>query len=67
MTGMRMVALSGGVFQNRILAERVPRLLRDAGFRVLTHVHLPANDGCVALGQAAIAAHRSSMTPHHPL
>ena len=63
-TGIRTVALSGGVSQNRILADRVPRLLRDAGFRVLTHVHLPANDGCVSLGQAAIAAHRDSTTAH---
>jgi hydrogenase maturation protein HypF len=63
-TGIVTVALSGGVFQNRILAERVPRLLRDAGFRVLTHVQLPSNDGCVSLGQAAIAAHRDGTAIH---
>ena len=55
-TGIRTIALSGGVFQNRILIETVPARLRDAGFRVLTHVHLPPNDGCVSLGQAVIAA-----------
>ena len=55
-TGIRTVALSGGVFQNRILLESVPARLREAGFRVLTHRHLPSNDGCVSLGQAVIAA-----------
>ena len=55
-TGIRTVALSGGVFQNRILIEMTPELLRRAGFRVLTHTLLPSNDGCVSLGQAAIAA-----------
>jgi len=66
LTGIRTVALSGGVFQNRILAARVPRLLREAGFRVLTHVHLPANDGCVSLGQAAIAARHGGAATHPP-
>jgi hydrogenase maturation protein HypF len=55
-TGIRTVALSGGVFQNRILIEMMPERLRRAGFRVLTHTLLPSNDGCVSLGQAVIAA-----------
>ena len=50
------VALSGGVFQNRILFERVLRGLEAKGFTVLTHARVPANDGGIALGQAAIAA-----------
>lgn len=55
-TGIRTVALSGGVFQNRLLVEMLPARLREAGFRVLLHRYLPANDGCVSLGQAVIAA-----------
>jgi hydrogenase maturation protein HypF len=55
-TGVSTVALSGGVFQNRILASLVPEHLHQAGFRVLLHRYLPANDGCVSLGQAVVAA-----------
>ncbi len=55
-TGIQTVALSGGVFQNRILLETVSRRLRADGFRVLRHLHLPPNDGCVSLGQAVTAA-----------
>jgi len=50
------VALSGGVFQNRVLFEQVVTRLEERGFRVLTHRQVPANDGGLALGQAAIAA-----------
>ncbi len=50
------VALSGGVFQNRVLFEQVVMRLERQGFRVLTHRQLPANDGGLALGQAVIAA-----------
>ncbi|NIA02620.1 MAG: carbamoyltransferase HypF [Planctomycetia bacterium] len=49
------VALSGGVFQNRILFEHVSRGLENAGFIVLSHSGIPANDGGIALGQAAVA------------
>ena len=52
------VALSGGCFQNRILFESVAAELRAAGFAVLTHADVPANDGGLALGQAAIGAAR---------
>lgn len=51
----RGVALSGGVFQNRILFEQVAGRLGMAGFRVLTHRQVPANDGGLALGQAVVA------------
>ena len=52
------VALSGGCFQNRLLFERVVRDLESEHFRVLTHAEVPANDGGLALGQAAIGAAR---------
>jgi hydrogenase maturation protein HypF len=50
------VALSGGCFQNRILFEQVVRRLEAEDFTVLSHAHAPANDGGLALGQAAIGA-----------
>jgi hydrogenase maturation protein HypF len=52
------VALSGGCFQNRVLFEEVVRGLEQEHFRVLTHAQVPANDGGLALGQAAIGAAR---------
>lgn len=52
------VALSGGCFQNRILFEQVVRRLEADGFTVLSHACVPANDGGLALGQAAIGAAR---------
>ena len=52
------VALSGGCFQNRVLFEQVVRRLEQQNFVVLTHAHVPANDGGLALGQAAIGAAR---------
>ncbi|NLE50677.1 MAG: carbamoyltransferase HypF [Chloroflexi bacterium] len=55
-TGLSTVALSGGVFQNKLLLTRATTLLAEAGFTTLTHVLVPANDGGLALGQAAIAA-----------
>ena len=50
------VALSGGCFQNRVLFEEVIRRLEAEDFTVLTHALVPANDGGLALGQAAIGA-----------
>jgi hydrogenase maturation protein HypF len=54
-TGVGTVALSGGVFQNLLLLERVVRALEEHGLRVLTHSRVPTNDGGVSLGQAAVA------------
>ena len=52
------VALSGGCFQNRILFEEIIRRLEQDNFTVLSHAQVPANDGGLALGQAAIGAAR---------
>jgi len=52
---LNRVALSGGVFQNMWLLTRVVQLLREQFFEVFTHNRVPANDGGISLGQAAIA------------
>ena len=54
-SGIREVALSGGVFQNRLLLRLVISALKREGLRVLTHHLVPCNDGGVSLGQAVIA------------
>ena len=56
------IALSGGVFQNKILAELIILHLKAEHFTVLTHRQVPANDGCLSLGQAVIAAARTITT-----
>jgi len=53
------VALSGGVFQNKILLEGIADRLRGAELQVLCHRQVPANDGGISLGQAAVAAARA--------
>jgi len=55
-TELTTVALSGGVFCNRYLANRTIQRLQEEQFRVLWPKSVPVNDGGVALGQAAIAA-----------
>ena len=57
-TGLNLAVLSGGVFQNRYLAEHVVGTLRAKEFNVLTHSRVPPNDGGLALGQAWIAGHQ---------
>jgi hydrogenase maturation protein HypF len=55
-TGIRDVALTGGVFQNALLSELTMEALVHRGFRVHTHRLVPCNDGGIALGQACIAS-----------
>lgn len=57
-TGVSLVALSGGVWQNAALFSRAVRGLQQAGFDTLTHRQTPTNDGGLAFGQAAVAAYR---------
>jgi hydrogenase maturation protein HypF len=54
-TGINQVALSGGVFQNRLLLRKLVPMLETAHFSVLTHKQVPCNDGGISLGQAVIA------------
>ena len=55
-----VVALSGGVFQNRVLLEQVVKRLEPLGLRVLTAACLATSDGGLALGQSVVAAARRS-------
>jgi hydrogenase maturation protein HypF len=56
--GLRRVALSGGVFQNALLLERVDALLRESGLEPYANRSVPANDGGISLGQVLVAAAR---------
>lgn len=56
--GIDTVALSGGVFMNRLLLRLLTRELKDAGLAALVPRTVPVNDGCIAYGQAAVARAR---------
>jgi hydrogenase maturation protein HypF len=56
--GIDAVALSGGVFLNRLLAEGASARLESEGFRVYLHRLVPSGDGGLSLGQVAVAASR---------
>ena len=58
-TGIDRVALSGGVFQNRLLLEGVAERLEKMGLRVYHNQRFPVNDGGLSLGQALIGLERS--------
>jgi hydrogenase maturation protein HypF len=55
-TGLSVVALGGGVFQNARLLLSVRQRLESLGFEVLLPRRLGPNDGAVSYGQAAVAA-----------
>lgn len=55
-TGVSTAALSGGVFQNRLLLRMCEAGLKKENFEVLRHSMVPPNDGGICLGQAAVAA-----------
>jgi hydrogenase maturation protein HypF len=55
-TGMSVVALSGGVWQNMALLTKTTALLHRASFEILVHRQVPTNDGGLALGQVSVAA-----------
>jgi hydrogenase maturation protein HypF len=57
-TGVSEVALSGGVWQNIHLLAITVGLLQAADFTIYIHRLVPANDGGLALGQAAVALAR---------
>lgn len=57
-TGLNVVALSGGVFQNRLLLEQLVTRLEQHEFQVYLNRRVPPNDGGLSLGQAAVAAAR---------
>lgn len=62
-TGLETVALSGGVFQNRLLLKGAVEGLEREGFRVLRHRRVPLNDGGLSLGQVAVAMARLERRP----
>lgn len=55
-TGIGVVALGGGVFQNALLLAAARSRLEGRGFAVLQPRLLPPNDGGIALGQILVAA-----------
>jgi hydrogenase maturation protein HypF len=59
--GLRRVALTGGSFQNALLAERCAAALERAGLAVLRHALVPPNDAGIAYGQAVVAAARDRL------
>ena len=50
------IVLSGGVFQNELLLEDLKLMLESTPFLVWTNHAVPANDGGISLGQAALAS-----------
>jgi len=62
-TDLNAVVLSGGVFCNRYLTNRLVKLLKEEGFRVLFNQDFPSNDGGLSVGQAAIAANLVKCKP----
>ncbi|MBO4269565.1 carbamoyltransferase HypF [Microbispora triticiradicis] len=64
-TGVSVVCLSGGVFQNRLLAAQLLRRLEQTGFDAYIGERVPVNDGGISYGQAVVAAARLA-SPEQP-
>jgi hydrogenase maturation protein HypF len=62
-TDLKKAALSGGVFQNRLLLRKTITSLESDGFEVVTHRQVPCNDGGISLGQVVIANNSREETP----
>ncbi|GFP78181.1 carbamoyltransferase HypF [Clostridium fungisolvens] len=54
-SGLKEVALSGGVFQNSYLLRNIIRRLKENNFKVYTQSSIPCNDGGISVGQLCIA------------
>lgn len=54
-TGLEDVVLSGGVFENSYILERLIPKLRNLNFKVYYNRLTPTNDGGISFGQAAVA------------
>jgi len=54
-TKVNTVALSGGVFQNKLLLNKTCEKLKSSDFKILLHKHVPTNDAGISLGQTVIA------------
>ena len=57
------IVLSGGVFQNELLLEDLKAIFASTPFQVWTNHAVPANDGGISLGQAALASFRQFDSP----
>lgn len=57
-TGIKQVALSGGVMQNQIIRLGLQSRLQQQGLTVLVPEMIPCNDAGVSFGQALIVASR---------
>lgn len=60
-TSLNRVVLSGGVFQNKYLFEKLTQLLIEKNFEIFTNHLVPANDGGISLGQIIIASKMKSL------
>jgi hydrogenase maturation protein HypF len=59
-----IVVLSGGVFQNELLLQDLKSLTATGHLNVWTNRQVPANDGGISLGQAAMTAFAYSNKAH---
>ena len=57
-TGLNVVALSGGTFQNQYLFKSLLSVLDEEGFAVMANQNVPCNDACISLGQAYLVRER---------